>query len=72
MQRRAQALLQVWREGEKPSLQAVYPLLRVIEEVPVDGIILTAKTSSIFLSGSTATATGWGIYIGTTLLHSNV
>ena len=41
--------------------------------VPVrDGIIPTAITSSlsVFSSGTTTTATGWGMYVGTTLLHA--
>ena len=42
------------------------------KSVPVDGIIPTATTSSIFSSGATASATGWGMYVVTTLLHSNV
>jgi len=36
----------------------------------VDGITPTATTSGVFSSGTTATATGWGMYVGTTLLHS--
>ena len=39
------------------------------KSVPVDGIIPTA---SIFSSGTTATATSWGMYVGTTLLYPNV